>query len=134
MKTKFNKPIVIGLVIFIITILAVIGIVTLSNNKSKNKNDFEIVTEIDNIRVSGNVDKVAKINIDIITKNKTDYNKYSDVIHNIEHLLNTNKLNDIMFIKVTILNENGKEITLDEPMTIYLDNLYIDIHNMSIPG
>ena len=34
-----------------------------------------------------------------------------------------------MFIKVTILNENGKEITLDEPMTIYLDNLYIDIHN-----
>ena len=54
MKTKFNKPIVIGLVIFIITILAVIGIVTLSNNKSKNKNDFEIVTEIDNIRVSGN--------------------------------------------------------------------------------
>ena len=54
MKTKFNKPIVIGLVIFIITILAVIGIVTLSNNKSKNKNDFEIVTEIDNIRVSAN--------------------------------------------------------------------------------
>ena len=54
MKTKFNKQIVIGLVIFIITILAVIGRVTLANYKSKNKNDFEIVTDIDNILVSGN--------------------------------------------------------------------------------
>ena len=129
MKTKFSKPIIIGSTIFIITILAIIGIAISSNNKPENKNTFEIVTEIDDVRVSGNINKVAKINIDIITKDKKEYSEYSEVIHNIEHLLDTNKLNDIMFIKVVILNENGKEITLDEPMTIYLDNLYIDIHS-----
>lgn len=129
MKVKFNKKIAIPIICGIVALFVIVGILTLSNNEPKDKSTFEIVTEIDNIRVSGNTDEVAKINIDIITKNKKEYNEYSEVIHNIEHLLDTNKLNDVMFIKVSILNENGKEITLDKPMTIYIDNLYIDIHS-----
>lgn len=129
-----NKRIVTGISLAVVVLIIVIIGIWISNKKPvvpdvQRTDSFEITTEIDDIRVSGDASEVTNIKVNIITKdNKTEYEKYSNIVKDIEKQYMEIKLNDVMFLEVSLLNQNNEEVVLDEPMTVYLDNLYIDIY------
>lgn len=132
MKTKNKKSlcIIIGIITSILTFASII-IIQNKNKPIGENNNFNITTQINDIRVYGDTDTITNVNIDIVTKDDDKYNNYLPVIENIEKNIDSYKLNEIVFLEVSLLDQNNKAVILENPITIFIDNLYIDIYNGS---
>ena len=130
-NNKLSKKllIAIGTIILLIGILIAV-LVSGSNNISNDKSDtLEFTKELENgIIISGSTHGIENIEINIITKENEKYKDYKFAINYMDELLETT-INEAVLFEVSFLDKDGKEVVPDGAVTVYIDNVYIDINS-----